>query len=68
MAQEADAASIAERQELSRSKSWTYLFATAMVMLAAGATVVYGLHTDVVRQADGIKKAQSSMDVPLALP
>jgi len=39
-----------------------------MTMLAVGATVVYGLNRDVVAQSDGIKDAQSKMDVPLAPP
>jgi|KBSMisStandDraft_5_1062788.scaffolds.fasta_scaffold198489_4 hypothetical protein len=55
-------------EETGRSKAWSYLFGTAMTVLAIGATLVYGLNRDVVDQADGIKHAQSKMDVPLAPP
>jgi hypothetical protein len=39
-----------------------------MVILAIGATIVFGLNRDLVTQSDGIKQAQSQMDVPLAAP
>ena len=57
-----------ERRRDARSRPWNYLFGTAVVILALGATIVYGLNRDVVSQADGIKAAQSRMDVPLAAP
>jgi len=57
-----------ERQPYDRSKAWTCLFGTAVTVLAIGGTLVYGLNRDVVHQADGIKHAQSKMDVPLAPP
>ena len=58
----------AEQRERVRSRSWNSLFVTAVVILAIGSTVVYGLNRDVVKQSDGIKAAQSKMDVPLAPP
>ena len=59
---------MAERQRYARSKAWTYLFGIAITVLAIGATIVYGLNRDVVKQADVIKAAQSRMDVPIAAP
>jgi hypothetical protein len=39
-----------------------------MTILAVGATVVYGLNRDVVAQSEGIKHAQSKMEVLVAPP
>jgi hypothetical protein len=39
-----------------------------MTILVVGATIVYGLNQDVVDQRDGIKQAQSKMEVPLSPP
>ena len=59
---------LAERARLGRSKAWSYLFGIAIVILAIGATIVFGLNRDLVTQSNGIKRAQAQMDVPLAAP
>jgi hypothetical protein len=39
-----------------------------MAILAIGATIVFGLNRDVVKQADGIRSAQSRMEVLVVPP